>query len=369
MSYKYQRVYEQLKPEIEAAWRRGEQKLPSEPELRERYMVSISTIRQAVNQLENEGILRRVQGSGCYINGAMFSEDRIIELYFLAFGVSEDSPHFRHFMSMGSPPVLEKGFHVSMRIIPSWNAGLEQFDEELRRIAATPGIDCIITMAGCYTAEMIDRIQALNKPVIFVNDFLSDALSELDLNQIRGDNRFLASECINYLESMGHRKLCAITRSPVIYHIRNFLDSATGTTSRTTIDPFILPDNAFKSGNIGISDDQVKNIATELCRYSAAMLYNIDTCLFVDTIKKHGLRIPDDISLLAADDNIPSINCVASDFSHYIKTIFDLARRLTRSPHNCEKHRLRIPLHIVDRHSVCNRSSKDSSISDHDIKK
>lgn len=360
MSYKYQKVYEQLKPEIEAAWRRGEHKLPSEPELRQRYMVSISTIRQAVDRLENEGMLRRVQGSGCYINGALFSSDRIVELYFLAFGVSEDSPHFRHFQSMGSPPVLERGFHLSMRLIPSWNASQEQFNEELRRIAASPGIDCVITLADSYTAEMIGRIQALGKPVIFVNDFLSGELSDLELNQIRGDNRFLASECVNYLENMGHRELCVITRSPAIPHISNFLDSAIASPRHATVVPFIIPDNSFKCGNVGISAEEACNIASLLRRYSAAVLYSIDTCLFIDTMKKHGLAIPNDISMLSADDNIPSINCVSSDFSHFIRTIFELARRLAQSPHNCEKHRLRIPIRIVDRHSVMKLSPQIS---------
>lgn len=360
MSYKYQKVYDQLKPEIEAAWRRGEHKLPSEPELRQRYMVSISTIRQAVDRLENEGVLRRVQGSGCYINGALFSSDRIVELYFLAFGVSDDSPHFRHFQSMGSPPVLERGFHMSMRLIPSWNASQEQFNEELRRIAASPGIDCVITLADSYTAEMIARIQALGKPVIFVNDFLSRELSELELNHVRGDNRFLASECVNHLEDMGHRKLCAITRSPGIPHISNFLDSAMKSVRHATVEPLIIPDNSFKCGNVGVGAEEARDIAAQLRRYSAAILYSIDTCLFIDTMKKYGLRIPDEISMLSADDNIPSINCVASDFSHFIRTIFELARRLTRSPHNCEKHRLRIPLRIVDRHSVMKPSTRSN---------
>lgn len=43
-------------------------KLPPEPELMHMYMVSRNTIRNALNVLVTRGILRRVQGSGYYIN-------------------------------------------------------------------------------------------------------------------------------------------------------------------------------------------------------------------------------------------------------------------------------------------------------------
>jgi GntR family transcriptional regulator len=52
---------------ISEQYRPGDQ-LPSEPELAAAYSVSRATVREALQSLENEGIVRRVHGSGTFVN-------------------------------------------------------------------------------------------------------------------------------------------------------------------------------------------------------------------------------------------------------------------------------------------------------------
>jgi GntR family transcriptional regulator len=52
---------------ISEQYRPGDQ-LPSEPELAAAYSVSRATVREALQSLENEGVVRRVHGSGTFVN-------------------------------------------------------------------------------------------------------------------------------------------------------------------------------------------------------------------------------------------------------------------------------------------------------------
>ncbi|MCD5408232.1 extracellular solute-binding protein [Candidatus Bipolaricaulota bacterium] len=65
-------LYRQLKEILKEAIRRGEfrpgDRLPTEMELCETFGVSRITVRQALNELANEGFLYRQQGSGTFVN-------------------------------------------------------------------------------------------------------------------------------------------------------------------------------------------------------------------------------------------------------------------------------------------------------------
>ncbi len=63
----YAQLREALRTEIKERGLRPGDRLPTEAELEERYGVSRSTIRQAVGDLEIEGLLRRIQGRGTFV--------------------------------------------------------------------------------------------------------------------------------------------------------------------------------------------------------------------------------------------------------------------------------------------------------------
>ncbi|WP_093045029.1 GntR family transcriptional regulator [Thalassobacillus cyri] len=64
----YRKIAQQIKQEIEAGnWKEGEA-IPTEKHLSEKYDASRVTIRQAVKTLVEEGLLKRIQGSGTYVS-------------------------------------------------------------------------------------------------------------------------------------------------------------------------------------------------------------------------------------------------------------------------------------------------------------
>jgi len=68
---KYRRIWHELRQDIQSGrWRVGEQ-IPSEPELSATYGVSRGTVRNAIEQLVKEQMLRKEQGRGTFVISAV----------------------------------------------------------------------------------------------------------------------------------------------------------------------------------------------------------------------------------------------------------------------------------------------------------
>jgi GntR family transcriptional regulator len=64
---KYRRIWHELRRDIQSdRWQIGE-RIPSEPELSDTYGVSRGTVRNAIEQLVNDGLLRKEQGRGTFV--------------------------------------------------------------------------------------------------------------------------------------------------------------------------------------------------------------------------------------------------------------------------------------------------------------
>lgn len=64
----YQQIFEEIKSAIESGEYAPKQRIPSEPELSERYGVSRITVRRAVEELCSEGYLIKQQGRGTFVS-------------------------------------------------------------------------------------------------------------------------------------------------------------------------------------------------------------------------------------------------------------------------------------------------------------
>jgi GntR family transcriptional regulator len=68
---KYRRIWHELTHDIQSGrWEVGE-RIPSEPELSDAYGVSRGTVRNAIEQLVNDGLLRKEQGRGTFVISAV----------------------------------------------------------------------------------------------------------------------------------------------------------------------------------------------------------------------------------------------------------------------------------------------------------
>ncbi|ENU92900.1 hypothetical protein F971_01887 [Acinetobacter vivianii] len=161
----YDQVYQALLLQIVDGTYQIHQQLPSEKELSELFNVSRITIRQALNQLQLEHLIYKIQGKGTFVS-APKSFQNISEL---------------------------QGFAEAMT-----DLGHEVFNvvKEFRFIPATPHIASKLKISVNSTVVEIKRIRLLNrKPVSFELTYLPEAIGTA-LQQINLSTRdvFLAIE-------------------------------------------------------------------------------------------------------------------------------------------------------------------------------
>lgn len=77
MAIKYKWLAGILRDMAEKNRKKGENRFPTEQELCRRYRLSRQTVRQALNLLENEGVIEKRQGSGTFLTGHSSSASRI----------------------------------------------------------------------------------------------------------------------------------------------------------------------------------------------------------------------------------------------------------------------------------------------------
>jgi len=161
----YDQVYQALLKQIVDGTYQIHQQLPSEKELSELFNVSRITIRQALNQLQLEHLIYKIQGKGTFVS-APKSFQNISEL---------------------------QGFAEAMT-----DLGHEVFNvvKEFRFIPATPHIASKLKVSVNSTVVEIKRIRLLNrKPISFELTYLPEAIGTA-LQQINLSTRdvFLAIE-------------------------------------------------------------------------------------------------------------------------------------------------------------------------------
>lgn len=161
----YDQVYQALLQQIVDGTYQIHQQLPSEKELSELFHVSRITIRQALNQLQLEHLVYKIQGKGTFVSAPKTFQN-ISQLQ----GFAEAMTHMGH-----------EVFNVV---------------KEFRFIAATPHIASKLKLSVNSTVVEIKRIRLLNrKPVSFELTYLPEAIGTA-LQQVNLSSRdvFLAIE-------------------------------------------------------------------------------------------------------------------------------------------------------------------------------
>ncbi len=311
MGFKYEEVKEKLMDMVTALHDEGARKIPSEGQLRDELGVSVSVIRQAVKNLETEGIITKVQGSGSYINHEYFRK-KTRGIYLFAFGVHGEHPYFRHIVKLSYPPVLRDGFDFLLRPVSTVNQGNphELFDMELARIK--------------------NSRNSLGKPVVFVDSFADASMNSLELPLVWADNAHPARESVRYLSRKGHRKIALLTRDPAIFTYEHFIDGAKDAAALCGVDliPVIIPAEALKEGGGVLVEDEEKAMFSAFEGCSAILTYAVSAPKFLTLMRKYSIDIPGKISVLAANEDISELSCLNADYSPFFNAIFDLAETL-----------------------------------------
>ncbi len=290
-----------LKSLEDGAYKPGD-KIATEDKIMEIMGFSRSPVRQAIMQLEHEGTLYKIQGSGSFVKQTVTNE--ALDIYALLYLNSKG---------------IEKDFIYGMR-----QAVNNSSFRDLHLILKKPGrntkemIDILqsidtVKRGGIIIVPILDRSRPVNRLLAanlrkfekqnFTVVQLDSFVPEYEGNCVRSDHRKGTYDMVKHLIEKGHRKIAIIYEHPEntstklrLRGVKECLE-AHGLSLPGSYQFQIELEEIVREGERIVKQIQKENISALFCFESEITLeiYKILT--------KHDMRIPQDISLSSFDDH------------------------------------------------------------------
>lgn len=275
-------------------------KLSSENELSSQFGISRQTVRTAIGILEEQGVLRRVKGSGTYLNdrrrGSREERSRIAVITTYV-----DSYIFPKIIQGIEETLFEQGYSVQISFT---NNTLEREKSVLLDIISRDDVAGVIvegTKSGLPNPNirLYQKLQARNIPIIFINTYYP----ELSVPHVSLDDVQAARKAVDYLIGKGHRDIGAILKLDDGQGRQRYLGylQAMDSAGYTVTDSRMVWIDTDESKQLAYCTDKILN-RLESC--SAMFCYN-DQIAFqlVRILGDRGIRVPEDVALISIDDS------------------------------------------------------------------
>lgn len=297
---KYREVINWIKDEIASGGLQEGDRLMSEQELSEKFSLSRQTIRHATGELEAEGLLRRVRGSGTYVGPASITPVREVFHNIAVISTYVDSYIFPATIR-GIESVLSGAGYTMQMAFTDDSVAQEQVI--LKGLLDKDNIDGLIVepAKSALPNPNLDMYRELKKrgiPILFFNAYYRD----LDMPCVRLDDFEAGRQMTEVLIAAGHRRIGAIFHTEDgqgALRYGGFVQAMLS--SQFTVDPGrICWVDAFSFKNIR----PMKRFLLERLKGCTGLFcYNDEIARqMIELYREEGIRVPDDVSVVAVDD-------------------------------------------------------------------
>lgn len=301
MQKKYERIVSWVQTEIEnGALSRGD-KLPSENELMERFRVSRQTVRRAMEELTEKGVVEGRRGSGTYVtvNTRRYAAGKEIRIAVMLTYV--DTYIFPSIIKGIESVLSSEG--CTLQIAMTDNA-VEKERMLLKEFIHTQSVDGIIaeTVKSALpnpNMELYREIENMGIPVLFVNSYYK----ELDIPHISMDNRKAGYLAAKHLAECGHTRIGGIFKA----------DDGQGHLRYAGYTDALMEQEIKIRGDqvIWIDSEELRTMGEESAKFlkrlkgcTACVCYNDETAYkIVEIFRKAGHRVPEDLSVVGIDNS------------------------------------------------------------------
>ncbi len=319
---KYQTIVAWVKENIRSGKLKENDRLPSENEFCKQFSLSRQTVRHALELLEAEHVVVKVQGSGTYVgNGERDRERPSFK------NIAVISTYFDYYIF---PPTLHgiesvlSGAGYSTRLAFT-NDSVHHEKTILKTILERDDVDGVIVEPaksampnpnlGLYR-ELLER----HIPVIFFNAYYPD----LGQPCVRIDDAGIAEKATEVLIEAGHTNIAAILNAEDGQgHLRykGYLSAMWKHHLRTDAKRTILLDSDMIV-NLKVAEEYLFSCLEGV---TGVVCYNDELASqLLDLFEERGIRVPEDMSVVGIDDaNIAQIK----DFSSFPHPKEDLGRK------------------------------------------
>ena len=203
-------LYKQLKQVIENRIKSGEKKtgelFSSEKEFCQEFSVSQITVRKAMFELVNEGVLYRIPGKGTFVAGPEQGSRGISKLKTdnIGFVISrEHHPIFSNtFYSYVFAGVEEEARSHGYNLIYQVLDEKLMFDPSTFKLIEERKVDGLI-LAGEMSHSFVSNLKAKDIPIVLLDHHIENS----SLDSIVTDNTKGTADMIKYLADLGHRQI------------------------------------------------------------------------------------------------------------------------------------------------------------------
>jgi len=330
--------------------------LPGEMELAEQLSVSRNTVRHAFSSLVQQGIVKRTRGRGTVYEGVQAASKTSKAVGIINSSMSHSIyPELLHGIEDG---LYRGGYSM---ILANGNYSHEKELESLRRMLEQGIVGLVIEPHLSSTLgpqdEIIRQLNGLEIPIVTTNC----VIPSLRGSAITVDDRETGRRATEYLVSLGHRRIACVYKTDAEAGVRRFegyqdaLRAAGLPFDETLTRPFdetLMPSSpgALLTGDI---------LDSASAPPTAVFYFNDEIAVHAyDAIESRGLRIPDDVSVVAVDD-IREASLLAPPLTtfHHPKYVMGklaaelMIAQLTRSLNHAQ-YTVRMQLTLIERGSV-----------------
>ena len=197
--------------------REGGRKLPTDRELAGEMFASYATIRLVMGELEREGFIRRIRGSGTYLEpGAAELLERaflpVVRLFTSPVNGTADNDYAAYLVDELTRQAAGKRFRIEHRQVATHNAFLAELDKEAD--SRVPVV--YLPPTAPFTMQQLGRLGRFDHIPLVVIDC---ELGNINVNNITTDNRKGGMLAARTLLAGGCRKLALLLCEPPLRQI------------------------------------------------------------------------------------------------------------------------------------------------------
>ncbi len=305
---KYLDIVDWVKTELAAGRLKAGDRLPSENELAEKFRVSRQTARHAVDVLAADRLVSRIRGSGTYIGsvggriaGTGLHPGRNRHHGIIAVMSTYVDGYIFPNTVRGIEQVLVRNGYV-MQLCFTGNK-IHREKDLLQKMVSSDRIDGLIVEAVKSALpnpnfNYFSRLSDLGVPILFINA----SYPGLPYPLVALDDPRMAYKATQYLVDRGHRKIAGIFKADDGQGRLRYQGYAE---CMRTIGRGVDERSVFWLDTVGMQEmeefapyllERIRGCTAVVC-YNDQVAYSL-----AGILKKYGIRVPDDISLIGMDD-------------------------------------------------------------------
>lgn len=304
-NFKYMEIVQWVLQQISTGTFRQDKKLLSETELRKKFKCSRQTVRRALDELEQRGVIYRIQGSGAFLTDQKNTNNGKNEIQnnFKTIGLILTFTDYYNFTD--TIKSLENFFSqkgIALQFL-STNNTIEG-EKRALKLALSRNLDGLIiepTSSGlpCANIQLYEELINNDIPVVFINSFYP----ELPFIRVGLDDEKAGYIATKHLLEKGHKNIFAIfpqnhrqghlrylgyIRALQEMHIQIKEDYVGWYSKETNIEQII----------------KTKQLWEPMTNCSAILCFNDYTALpIIDYLEEINIKVPQDISVIGIDNS------------------------------------------------------------------